>query len=128
MSRTCQKCGAYLGKRTLCESCGQVAVPKCVVLTGDRGGEPLRMHITTTIGRRLLKGVAGPESRFASDPQFRIVKDPAIGWVIAHEHAAANPTYLNGAKVGVETPALEDGAVISIGRDRMRLTVRLEDA
>ena len=128
MTSICPKCRSRNpGGTTLCAECGHVRMPERVVLIGDRSGRPLRMHVSTTVGRRLLQGVVGHEARFASESQFRIVKDPSIGWVVAHEPCAANPTYYNGAKVGVETPALEHGSVITVGPDNMRLHVRLED-
>ena len=91
MNRRCPNCGRRNDTgSTLCASCGHVHVPARVVLTSARTGSPLRMHVTTTVGHRLLKSVVGSEARFAGEPQFRIVKDPAIGWVVAHEPDAAD--------------------------------------
>ncbi len=57
-----------------------------------------------------------------------MIRDEAGGaWVLRHASGARNPTYYNGAAVEHDTLQLTNGGVISIGPEKMRLTVTLED-
>jgi hypothetical protein len=108
--------------------CGYMRLPVRLVLTSAATGKRLRLHISTKIGQALLRTIADGEAGYASEPQFEIVKDQERGaWVVRHHAAARNITCCNGVPLGADAAALESGAVISIGRDRLKLTVTLED-
>jgi hypothetical protein len=86
------------------------------------------MGLTTLVGRRLLEPVVGDEARFASDVQFEVVKEGSLGhWEVRPGPGAANATCLNGDPLGGPSRALQDGDVLSIGRDKAKLTVRFPD-
>jgi hypothetical protein len=87
------------------------------------------MGITTQVGRSLLKAMDGVDSVYASDPQFIVNRDEAAGaWMLEHHPAARNPTFYNGAAVGSTPCPLATDGIISIGPERLRLRVNLEDA
>jgi len=84
------------------------------------------MGIDTRIGKRLLATFAGDDAQYASDPQFHLVKDMSLGrWLILPDGAAKNPTFLNGRTLSEKT-TLENGAVISVGPERLQLSVKIE--
>lgn len=130
MTWKCPTCGMdnAPGVRFCIGGCGYARIAARVVLTSEATGKKLRMHISTPVGRSLLRTLAEGDAAYASEPQFEIVRDEERGaWMIRHSAGARNPTYFNDLKIGDEMPSLADGAHISIGRERMKLTVNLED-
>jgi uncharacterized linocin/CFP29 family protein len=97
------------------------------MLTANATGQNIGMTLATTVGKYLLQSFAGEEYIYASDPQFKLYKDEAIGsWVILHLESAKNPTYCDGVDVAVAPVAIQEGSVISIGVDYLKLTVHLD--
>jgi hypothetical protein len=70
---------------------------------------------------------ADGDAQFAADEQFEIVRDDvvALAWVIRPVAGTKNPTCYDGAEVPPGGVELADGGVITVGRTRMKLTVRL---
>ena len=97
---------------------------KRVSLVGG-SGRSLDLESTIQVGRDLLAEVVGDEKRLVSAVQFRVVRGDA-GWLVAHEPQARNPTYYQGAPLGAAPVRLENGSVISIGRENCKLNVRFE--
>jgi hypothetical protein len=131
MTWKCPRCGTENtpGERPCVGGCGYTRMAVRVVLTSEATGKKLRMHVSTPVGQSLLRTIADGEAAYASEPQFEIVKDEERGaWLIRHSVAARNPTYFNGLKIGEDTPSLAEGARITIGQERTKLTVSLEDA
>jgi hypothetical protein len=96
------------------------------VLTGTATGKSICMTIDTTVGKRLLSGIGGDDSRYASEPQFHFVKDSTIGrWLVVHDSGAKNPTFLNGRHLTVPT-SVEREALLTIGPERLKLKVTIE--
>ncbi|HEV7221699.1 MAG TPA: hypothetical protein VGN42_03305 [Pirellulales bacterium] len=88
----------------------------------------IAIAVDTTVGKFLLQSFPGDDASYASDPQFKVYKDAELGcWALRHCDTAKNPTFCNGANASDGPVALDDGAIVSIGAERMRLTVRLED-
>lgn len=110
-----------------CIGCDVSRAARRLVLESENLHKSLRMHISTTVGRALLKSIAGEEAVYASDPQFEVIKDEATGiWRIRHLPSAKNRTYYNGVPLGTEAVPIETSGVVSIGAQQMRLLVRLE--
>ncbi|NBQ67632.1 MAG: hypothetical protein EBU46_01895 [Nitrosomonadaceae bacterium] len=96
------------------------------MLIGTETGKCISMTIDTIVGKRLLSGIGGDDSRYASEPQFHLVKDLAHGrWLVVHDSGAKNPTFLNGRLLSVPTP-IEAEAVLTIGPERLKLKVSIE--
>ncbi len=127
MSWSCPDCGFESNEDTViqCVACGKTRMPRTVVLAGESAYK-LSMNISTTCSQALLKDVGGEDSRYASSPQFEIVRDDTEGcWWIRHDESATNPTCVNGEPV-TEPHRLDTGDVISIGPEKMKLCVTLE--
>ena len=108
---------------SVCCGCGNVRFGKIILMAS---GSEITMSISTTVGRSLLKKINAEESRFASEPQFYLkqCRDRA-GWVLEHESAAANPTYLNMTQVSLEGAVLKTGDAISIkGKLEMMVLIK----
>lgn len=131
MSWKCPRCGFDPNAddiRSCGGGCGYNHIPSRLLLVATGTGRQIAIAVDTTVGKFLLKSFAGDDANYASDPQFRIYKDTELGsWALRHCDTAKNPTFCNGADVSAGTVALGDGAIISIGAERMRLTVRLDD-
>jgi hypothetical protein len=130
MGWKCPKCGFEndaAGNR--CGAgCGFVRVPKRTVLASETTNQHLRMHVSTLVGKVLLMRLDPSDAIYASEPQFEIIKDERLGaWAIRHHDTARNPTYLNGERLDNVAHALAAGGIISIGPDRLKLRVILED-
>jgi len=127
MSWKCSSCGFDNESTvTVCASCA-AARPAKLKLLGPDGNGLVTAGITTEVGRRLLSKSASDEIRFVSDPQFKLIKDPASGtWQIYHVAEAKNMTHLNGTPLGDQTLPLEDGSVVTVGPDKMKLTVQFD--
>jgi len=127
VSWKCKSCGfeANTDGKVACEACGYYD-GQVLVLQSQETGKAIRVRISTTVGKHLLRTFAGEEARFASDSQFRVTRDSDTGaWIIEHAPDAKNPTFLNGGKLEACVP-LESGACISIGPEKMRLVVAIE--
>ena len=122
MNWTCPKCGFPSSElRQLCEGCAHA---RPLLLTSDETGRELRMNVDTLIGRSLLGTLGASDAKFASEPQFEVRPDLARGcWTASHISGAVNATFLNRVPLtGVSS--LNDGAILSIGADKLRLVVQ----
>ncbi|HEV2146412.1 MAG TPA: hypothetical protein VGR37_03255 [Longimicrobiaceae bacterium] len=109
-----------------CDSCGHTRAGR-VVLVSEHTSQRLTVAVDTPVGKRLLRGIAGDDSVYASEPQFLLSRDLVEGgWRIAPAPGAVNPTFLNGAELTEPSAALEHGATLSIGPERLRLRVENE--
>ena len=128
MTWKCPQCGfgnTAACSRT-CEGCGHVNFGHVLLLSVDTAKQ-IRMSIDTAVGQGLLKSFAGDDAKYASDPQFRLYKDTTLAaWAIAKIPTAKNPTFLNGSPLSDAPTPLTEGAVISIGADKMKLHVKFE--
>ena len=98
-----------------------------VLLTSKLTGRARKVRITTRFGRRVLMMIAGDEAVYASEPQFELLKDTAVGlWLLRHVATATHPTYYDGRPVDDDLVPILTGGQISIGPNRMKLTVTLE--
>jgi len=96
-----------------------------VVFSGATG-ETMAMQITTQLGNASLRRIAGDEVQYASSPQCEIVKDETAGcWLLRHANSATNPTFLNGKLVD-EATKITTRSVLTIGLEKMPLTITLE--
>ena len=130
MSWTCPSCGVdnALSAAT-CAICMRPQKVITVVLTSAATGLARVVRIPTVFGRRLLAILAGDDARFASEPQFDLLRDEAgTGWLVRHHQDARNPTFYDGAAVGPIPVPIGDGGTLSIGPTRLRLIVRLESS
>ena len=127
MQWKCANCGFENSPgKSVCEGgCGNARFGK-LVLIGSETGKSLCMTIDTIVGKRLLSGIGGEDSRYASEPQFHFVKDLTHGrWLVVHDSGAKNPTFLNGRLLSAPTP-IEAEAVLTIGPERLKLKVNIE--
>ena len=127
MTWKCSSCG-FENEPTsnVCASCA-AARPAKLKLLGSDGNSLMTAGITTEVGRRLLSKSTSDEIRFLSDPQFKLIKDPASGtWQICHVTEAKNMTHVNGVPLADQVLPLEDGSVVTVGPDKMKLTVQFD--
>jgi len=126
MSWKCPECGLDENPddESKCLSCGYVKVPDCVVLVSSSTGESFSMRIDTVVGKYVLKTIVGDDYKFASDKQFRIVKDSLAGeWRVFHVAEAVNQTFVDGTELSSGGTALREGMVVSVGVDKVKLKV-----
>lgn len=98
---------------------------EAVILVDDSSGRDKRIGVTTTLGRRSL-GRVTDDAHFASSSQFEISRDDEAGaWTIRHILDADNPTFYSGTELSETPQPIEDGAVVSIGADKMKLNIKL---
>jgi len=130
MNWKCPCCGYDANPETQQEcdgGCGHVNLPRTVILVGEATGQVIAMTVDTNFGKYLLKSFAGEDANYASEPQFCICKDMIQGaWVVQHLSSAKNPTFCDGAEVGDGGCPLVDGSVLTIGPEKMRITLRLQ--
>jgi hypothetical protein len=122
----CPQCGVENedGARR-CEACGHIVFGK-LSLTAGATGQSVSFTIDTDVGKHLLRTFVGDEAKYCSEPQFRVVKEVALGgWAIVPSPGAVNPTYLDGRPLGPTPELLSDGGVVSVGPDRVKLTIRI---
>ena len=86
------------------------------------------VRIPTDVSKHMLSDL-GNDSRFYSDPQFRLNRDASGGWHVEHIASAKNATTLNG-NACTESTALTDGDVLAVGNPekgviKLPLRVRL---
>jgi hypothetical protein len=110
-----------------CEACGYVTYGT-VLLVSPETEKQIKINIDTMVGKYLLKTFVGEDYNYASEPQFKILKDAGLeSWAISHVQEAINPTFLNGTSLGSEPMKLTHESVITIGPERMRIIVHIEE-
>jgi hypothetical protein len=123
MTERCSNCGTETDHREArCRVCWRDFLPS-IELVGDAG--TVRAAIGTDFGRTILQRAIGDAAAFASDPQFRIFKDHAMGWMVQETVPPSNPTMLNDAPIGPTPTAVADGDELSIGGKVGRIRIRL---
>ena len=127
MNWNCPKCGLENPESVrTCDGCGYTQFGR-LVLTSIETGKNISFGIDTIIGNRLLSGFAGKDSIYASSPQFVIKKDATLkSWTICHAADAKNPTFLNGSALEGPSTVLNNGDVLSIGPEKMKLAVSID--
>lgn len=123
----CPQCGVMgADDRRVCEACSFVEFGSLTLVSAVTGKE-LKVNLDTTVGRSLLRSLGDEDAKYASDPQFMLKKDAALGaWSVNQALVARNPTFYNGTQVPDDAPVkLEQGGVLSIGPEKMKLTVQL---
>jgi hypothetical protein len=128
MAWKCPACG-FLSEADdvrRCESCGHARIG-ALTLVSEQTSRRLRVAVDTPVGKHLLRSFAGDDHVYASEPQFLLARDLVEGgWRIAAAPGAVNPTLLDGAELPETPAALEHGATLSIGPERLRLRVENE--
>lgn len=121
----CPQCGVQnADDKKGCEACGYVEFG-ALALTSVETTKEIKTNIEIEVGKHLLRTFCGEEVRYAGEPQFKLVKDAVLGgWAILPAAGATNPTFFNGAALPETATKLEDGGVISIGPEKMKITVR----
>jgi hypothetical protein len=112
-----------------CPTCGHPNMPACVTLESANTGKGADIRASTKLGRAVFaQRFADDDAKFAADEQFEIVRDDvvAVAWVIRPVAGTKNPTCYNGEEVPPGGCELAEGGVITVGRSRMRLTVRFK--
>lgn len=125
MAWKCPQCGfTNASDASLsCEACGFTRAGK-LVLVSEATSKRLAVGVDTAIGKHLLETFAGGDHVYAAEPQFLLARDLVQGgWSIAPAPGAKNPTFLNGAALGAAPAPLREGAVITIGPEKLRLRV-----
>jgi hypothetical protein len=109
----------------VCEACGYIEFGPLTLACAGINKE-LKFNIDTDVGRTLLHTLGSDDSRFASDPQFSLRRDASLaGWAIVKATGATNATFYNGVALPDIPTKLEEGGVISLGFEKLKLTVRL---
>lgn len=128
MAWKCPQCGfdSNADDSSVCAGCGFTKFPRGIRLT-TAGGETIEFSIETAVGKYMLKNPVGEESKYASEEQFRIVKNHSSGkWAVEHAPAAVNPTFVNGSDISASGKTdVETGSIISIGPDFCKLEVEV---
>lgn len=115
MSWTCKHCGLVNqdDALTTCEGC-LTSKHGRVVLTGTTGS--LSCGLTTQIGARNAKTLAGDEAKFFASHQFDLIRQEDTWWIRAFNTDANIPnlTLLNGIPCIDASTQLNEGDLISI--------------
>ena len=123
----CPICGvSNRDDRRYCDGCNYA---NCGILwlTSSVTGKRVPMRVDTVIGRSLLKSLGDEDCRYATDSQFKVSRDQALnGWAAEAASGARNPTYHNGVPLGAGPVSLKTGDVMSIGPEKMKMTVEIE--
>ena len=123
----CNDCGfdANPDSELKCEACGH-SESTILTLTSKATGKSIEMRIATVVGKQLLKSFVSDESRFASEFQFQLSRNTANGdWTVTHDSSAVNPTFLNGKPLTGKA-VVNDGSILSIGAEKILLTVGIK--
>lgn len=123
----CPSCGFdnEPGHRECQGGCGYSSIPPKLTLAAVATGKEISITITTCFGKDLLRSFAGDDAVYASNPQFMIHKDLAGGgWYLEHLPTAKNPTFVNGESAVTSRWKLEADSYVTIGPEKMRLSVR----
>ncbi len=109
-----------------CVGCGLPALPPLVLRSIATGREE-EVRTTRRLGRQVFAHrLRDPDAKFASELQFEVVRDEtAAGWVVRPLPDAVNPTFYDGTRIDPDGILLADGGVISIGKSKLKLQVRL---
>jgi hypothetical protein len=125
----CLQCGSEnaVAERR-CAVCRHPNLPRGVVLISLATGREAEITEPLRFGRAVFTHRFGdPDAQYASELQFELVRDETqVAWVIRPLPGAVNSTCYNGRAVGPEGCPIEDGGIISIGKARMQLKVRLK--
>ena len=96
------------------------------MLTASATGKTMTLGVDTVVGKGTLRPLGAPDYIYASEPQFHILREVTTGeWIVVPDGAAKNPTFLNGGALAGKS-ALRDGAILSIGPARLKLTVTIQ--
>ena len=129
MARKCPVCGFEnsCDHSRACEGgCGHIHFGTLVLVAEATGKHTATTDRRTRVGRGLLRSFAGDDARYASEEQFMVYMDAALGcWAVRGTPTARNPTFVNGTPI-TDATALMNGALISIGKDRLKLKVRID--
>lgn len=98
-------------------------------------GDAMLIGVSTDIGKHIMQFWGGDDARFASEPQFRLLRTPT-GWQIAPPSTpVVNKTYVRepGPMAGTwldpvlldAARPVRDGTVVTIGLDRMQMSLDL---
>lgn len=128
MAWKCSRCGTENDDtaKSCHGMCGNVRFGR-LVLTSATTGQELRMNIDTAVGKALIKKLIGDEARYASEPQFYVKRcETRAAWVVEHFGGAKNKTHVDGNPLDSEGVKIEKECLISIGKDKAALKVRIE--
>ena len=111
-----------------CPTCGYVNMPACVSLVSAKTGKGADIGSSTRLGKAVFQQrFADDDAQFAAEEQFEIVRDTdAAVWLVRPITGTRNPTYYNGAAVPAAGCELTEGGVITVGKSKMRLTVKFK--
>ena len=111
-----------------CLVCRFPNLPRAVVLQAVSTGKEAEFTGTIKLGKSVFTHrFADPDAQYASDLQFEVIRDESlVAWVVRPIPGAVNPTYYDGDPIGPEGTPIEDGGLISIGKTRLQLKVRLK--
>ena len=128
MTWTCERCGGTnKGSTRTCGDCGHIKYFRLVLL-GVATSSRRAFTVDTAVTDRLLRALVGEEARFASPVQFTLRRSAATGgWTLTHEPSAKHPTCVDGVPAAGGELDLHGGETISIGPERAKLSVILED-
>lgn len=109
----------------ICLACHHFRASR-VTLRAASTGKAMAMTVDTEVGRASLRPLGDSDYVYASQPQFYVRRDAGTGgWTIVPNTSAKNPTYVDGRHLTSQM-ALQDGAAVSVGLSRLRLTVQIE--
>lgn len=113
-----------------CLVCRYPNIPRVVVLHAVATGKEAEFTGGIRLGKAVFTHRFGdPDAQYASDLQFEVVRDEeVVAWVLKPIPDAVNPTCYNGFKVKPDGVPLEEGGVISIGKNKLKLQVRFKRA
>lgn len=125
-STKCPACGYVRQEHSrACDVCGHFEFGTLALVSCATGAE-VTFAVDCPVGQALLLGVAGTDSAYASNPQFRVFRSVECrSWTIEHSASARNPTWLNGAALAGAMRPLAPGDCVSIGPDRLLLKVSI---
>jgi hypothetical protein len=123
----CGHCGIDNARtETQCAGCGLAALP-ALVLRSIATGREEEVRTPRRLGRQVFdRRLGDPDSRFASELQFELLHDESASvWIIRPWPETRNPTFYNGMPLAPVGCQLADGGVISIGKSKLKLRVRV---
>jgi len=109
-----------------CAGCGLAALP-ALVLRSTATGREEEVRTPRRLGKQVFaRRLGDPDSKFASELQFELLHDETASvWIIRPLPGALNPTFYNGMPLAPVGCQLADGGVISIGKNKLKLQVRV---
>lgn len=124
----CPQCGLENNEAidTCAGMCGHFWHTRLVLRLLSNGRE-IRLNLDSKVGRRALHSAGDPDAKFASQPQFSLIRDKTEAkWMILHQPSATNPTFVNGLPLPESAKQLHEADVVSVGADKLKLEVRFE--